>query len=118
MPAILIAFCLFVTTGIAAGNGDTTDHRSQVRGSATMKRRGTDMVVSVTLKNGSKRTCIDPSVRVTFTNAAGDTVADDAKTYFVRIPKGAAKKLESRIWTSIPDDAVASSVSIDEATFE
>jgi hypothetical protein len=82
------------------------------------KKRGEDATVIVTVKNGSKKVLTDPTIRVTFFDKAGSEVAADSKGYFGAIRPGASKRMEARIWTSIPAEAVSAKGAVDGGFFE
>jgi uncharacterized membrane protein len=82
------------------------------------KKRGEDATVTVTVKNGTKNTLTDPSVRVTFYDKEGNEVAADSKGYFGTIRPGASKRMEARIWTSIPAEATTAKGAVDGGFFE
>lgn len=65
-----------------------------------------DCTVTVTVTNGSKKTLVDPTVRVTFYDKEGKEVTSAAKAYFARIGKGKSKRLEARIWSYVDTTAV------------
>lgn len=86
--------------------------------SVSWMRRGEDAVVTVTVKNGTKKTLVDPVVRVRFYNADSIEVASDAKMYFTRIKPQASKRLEARIWQLIPPDAAYARGALDAGVLE
>ena len=69
-------------------------------------RNGDDAVVTVTVHNKTKKTLVDPVVRVSFFNADSTEVASDAKSYFQRIRPGKKMTMKARIWDYVTEDAV------------
>lgn len=86
--------------------------------SVTWKRRGDDATVAVTVKNRTKKTLTDPTVRVTFYDKDGKEVAADSKGYAATLRPGASKRMEARIWTSIPAEAASAKGAVDGGFFE
>ena len=97
---------------------DTSTLLAKCSVKVTWSRRGEDATVTVTVKNGTKKILVDPSVRVTFFDANGEQVASDSKTYFVRLGKGASKRLEARIWSLVPPEAVKAEGKVEDARLE
>ncbi|MBI2794047.1 MAG: hypothetical protein HYX66_05265 [Ignavibacteria bacterium] len=97
---------------------DTSTMLKQCSCSVSWMRRGEDAVVTVTVKNGTKKTLVDPVVRVRFYNADSIEVASDAKMYFTRIKPQASKRLEARIWQLIPPDAAYARGALDAGVLE
>lgn len=97
---------------------DTSKMLNQCTCSVSWARRGEDAVVTVTVKNGTKKTLVDPVVRVRFYNTDSVEVASDAKMYFTRIKPHASKRLEARIWQLVPQEAVYVKSSLDAGVFE
>lgn len=69
-------------------------------------RNGEDAVVTVTVKNGAKKTLHDPVVRVAFFDADGNELVADSKAYFKNVPAKGSKRMEARIWSYVPENAV------------
>ncbi len=94
---------------INAAPVNATDEEEYAKCTVTVKWKRTnaeDCTVSVTVKNGSKKTLVDPTVRVTFYDSSGKEVTSASKAYFARIPKGKSKALEARIWSYVDTTAV------------
>ncbi len=104
MRSLIVIVCLcFGVAAVLAG--DTEANYAKCSVTVKWSRRGEDASVTVTVKNGAKKTLVDPVVRVTFFDKDGNQVASDSKAYFARIGKGASKRMETRIWSLIPPEA-------------
>jgi hypothetical protein len=77
-----------------------------------------DCAVTVTVKNGTKKTLVDPIVRVTFLDSAGKELTSAAKAYYTCIPKGKSKTLETRIWSYVDTNAVDAKGSVEGGYIE
>lgn len=117
MRSIALALLLVLSATILVA-GDTASNLAKCSVKVTWSRRGEDATVTVTVKNGTKKTLVDPSVRVTFFDKDGAQVASDSKTYFVRLGKGANKRLEARIWSLVPPEAVKAEGKVEDGVFE
>lgn len=104
MRALIITALLCLTAAVSIA-GDTEANYAKCSVTVKWSRRGEDASVTVTVKNGAKKTLVDPVVRVTFFDKDGNQVASDSKAYFARIGKGASKRMETRIWSLIPPEA-------------
>ncbi len=69
-------------------------------------RNGEDATVTVTVKNGAKKPLHDPVVRVAFFDAEGNELVADSKAYFKVVPAKGSKRMEARIWSYVPENAV------------
>jgi len=112
---IILALCLFTTIALAQ---DTAANLAKCTVAVSWARRGEDATVTVTVKNTTKKTLVDPVVRVRFYNIDSVEVASDAKMYFSRVKPGASKRMETRIWSLIPTDASYTKGSLDAGVFE
>ncbi len=97
---------------------DETAMRAKCAVSVSYALRGEDAHVTVTVKNGTKKTLVDPVVRVRFLDKDGNEVTTDAKGYATRIKPGASKKLETRIWRMVSPDAVKATGAVEYCVFE
>ncbi len=95
-----------------------TDLRKKCPVTVTWKLNGEDATVTVTVKNGTKKTLVDPLVRVRFYNKDGLEVSSDAKGYSATIRPGASKKLEARIWRSISPESAKATGEVEYCIFE
>lgn len=86
--------------------------------SVTWTWRGEDATTVVTVKNATKKTLVDPVVRVRFYNKEGSEVSTDAKGYAARIKPGASKRLEARFWSSVDTTAVSAKGEVEYCVFE
>lgn len=112
---VVIGLCVFAAVGLAQ---DTAAMLKKCSLTVSWSRRGEDASVTVAVKNGTKKTLVDPVVRVRFYNKDSVEVASDAKMYFNRIKAGATKRMETRIWSLIPHDASYTQGSLDAGVFE
>lgn len=112
---LVLALCVIVTVTVAQ---DTATLLKKCSATASWSRRGEDASVTVTVKNGAKKTLVDPVVRVRFFNADSVEVSADAKMYFSRIKPGGSKRMETRIWQLVPTDAAYVQASLDAGVFE
>ncbi|MBK7578521.1 MAG: hypothetical protein IPI24_14045 [Ignavibacteria bacterium] len=87
--------------------------RSRLRGHGAE-----DATTVVTVKNATKKTLVDPVVRVRFYNKEGAEVSTDAKGYAARIKPGASKRLEARFWSSVDTTAVTAKGEVEYCVFE
>ena len=101
---ILITIVLLLPATLLA-QADSV-HFAKCKVTCSWSRTGEDAVVTVTIKNGSKKTLVDPKVRVTFYDKDGNELTTDAKMYFVRIGPGKSKTMEGRIWDFVSEAAV------------
>ncbi len=113
LVAVLLGWCFTPTVA-----QDEAAMRKKCTVTVSYTMRGEDAHVSVTVKNGTKKTLVDPVVRVRFYDKNGTEVTTDAKGYAARIKPGAAKKMETRIWRSISPDAVKATGELDYCVFE
>jgi hypothetical protein len=97
---------------------DETAMRAKCTVSVSYTLRGEDAHVTVTVKNGTKKTLVDPVVRVRFLDKDGNEVTTDAKGYAARIKPGASKKLETRIWRMVSADAAKATGAVEYCVFE
>lgn len=124
MNRVAMAFGLFalsLTGATAPYQKQPTEEdllRKKCAVTVSWKRRGDDATVTVSIKNGTRKKLVTPSVRVTFYDSTGEEVASDAKTYFSTIPAGSNKRLEARIWAYVPAEASSAKGVVDGGSFE
>lgn len=117
MRAFIIMILLCFTAAVVIA-GDTEANYAKCTVTVKWSRRGEDASVTVSVKNGAKKTLVDPVVRVTFFDKDGNKVASDSKAYFARIGKGANKRMETRIWSLIPPEAEKAEGKVEGGYFE
>ena len=69
-------------------------------------RNGEDATVTVTVKNNTKLTLHDPVVRVAFFDDEGNELVADSKAYFKNVAPKKSVRMEARIWSFVPENAV------------
>lgn len=102
----IVAACLCFVTAATMIAGDAEEYAKCSVAVSWKRTNPEDCVVTVTVKNGSKHTLVDPTVRVMFYDKDGKEVTSAAKAYFARIGKGKSKRLEARIWSYVDSTAV------------
>ena len=117
MVKIVLICLLLAIPSIATAQDDSELYKKCVV-TAKWSRKGEDAVVTVTVKNKTKKTLVDPSVRVTFFDKDGEEVTSDSKTYFKRIKRGKSKRMEARIWDFVPEEAVSVKCEVEGGYFE
>ena len=101
---LLVSLLIMIPAGLQAQPDYELWDECDVK--VSWSRNGDDAVVTVTVHNKTKKTLVDPVVRVSFFNEEGDEVASDAKSYFHRIKPGRKKTMKARIWDYVSEDAV------------
>lgn len=114
----LLLVCLMFIAPLAAQAQDDTELFKKCTVTAKWSRRGEDAVVTVTIKNKTKKTLVDPTVRVTFYDKDGEEVTSDAKTYFKSVKRGKSKRMEARIFDYVSEDAVKVECEVESGVFE
>ncbi|HLP29249.1 MAG TPA: FxLYD domain-containing protein [Candidatus Didemnitutus sp.] len=116
LSALLIVAISFTVQPLVAQ--DEKAMRKKCTVSVTWSWRGEDATTVVTVKNETKKTLVDPVVRVRFYNKDGAEVSTDAKGYATRIKPGASKRLEARFWSSVDSTAVTAKGEVEYCVFE
>lgn len=104
-----LVYTLFVTLVFFATTLHAGDAEEYAKCSVKVSWKRTnseDCTVTVSVKNGSSKKLVDPTVRVTFYDKEGKELTSAAKAYFARIGKGQTKRLEARIWSYVDTNAV------------
>ena len=119
----MIKLLLFAFVFLAPNTGllqedDVEEMYKKCTVSLKWSRRGEDAVVTVSVKNKTRKTLVDPYVYVTFYDAEGNEVAADGKTYFVKVKQGKTKRMEGRIWDYIPEEATEVKGVVEGGEFE
>jgi uncharacterized membrane protein len=104
LKLLVVAFIIMAPAALMAQTDSAMYAKCKV--SVSWSRNGEDAVVTVTVKNGTKKTLIDPLVRVTFYDENDKELTTDAKMYFVRLGPGKSKTMEARFWNYVPLEAV------------
>lgn len=102
--ALLLVIMTFGLVSLRAQSDSELYKKCNV--TVSWSRNGEDAVVTVTVKNGAKKTLHDPVVRVAFFDADGNELVADSKAYFKNVPAKGSKRMEARIWSYVPENAV------------
>ncbi len=114
---MFLVFALGTST-LSLNAQDEKAMRKKCTVSVTWTWRGEDATTVVTVKNATKKTLVDPVVRVRFYDKDGAEVSTDAKGYATRIKPGASKRLEARFWSSVDTTAVTAKGEVEYCVFE
>ncbi len=115
---LLFVFVFLAPYTVLSQEDDVEKMYEKCTVSLKWSRRGEDAVVTVTIKNMTKKTLVDPYVYVTFYDDEGNEVAADGKTYFVKVKRGKTKRMEGRIWDYIPEEATEVKGVVEGGEFE
>jgi len=107
MLKLLLPLLLFLALPAALPAQSDSELYEKCSVTVSWSRNGEDAVVTVTVKNPTKYTLHDPVVRVAFFDADGKELVADSKAYFKNVAAKKSKRMEARIWTFVPETAVA-----------
>lgn len=101
---LTVLFVLVVPTAAPAQSDSELYEKCSV--TVSWSRNGEDATVTVTVKNNTKLMLHDPVVRVAFFDEEGNELVADSKAYFKNVPPKKSVRMEARIWSVVPENAV------------
>ena len=106
MFKLLITAILFLAIPSLAEAQSDSELYEKCSVTVSWSRNGEDATVTVTVKNNTKLTLHDPVVRVAFFDDEGNELVADSKAYFKNVAPKKSVRMEARIWSFVPENAV------------